>query len=331
MPPAGDPAGEAAAAIGNEPDPHLAGDRSRATDQFQTIFNSVTDGIVIFEPGGRILEANPVVCSRLGYSREELLGMSIMDLDSPGTAALFEGRMRTVLRDRFATFDVEHTRRDGSVMPLEVGSRVIDFEGKTAILSVQRDITARRKAEAEAEAQRRYIEELLEAIPTPIIAKDLEGRIQQCNSAFLKALGRTRSEVIGSTVREMGLANSDHFEALDQEVIESGEVRQQEAWTPTATGTGRMLLTRAPMKTGDGSVRGTITTAMDITERYMAEQALRKSEERFRTLFEKAGDAIFIVDTTGRFLEANKAAADSLGYTPEELRQMSVPDIRPPG
>ena len=299
-------------------------------DQFRTIFNSVADGILIFEPNGRIIEANAVVVERLGYTREELLAMTVLEIDAPEAAKLFEGRIARLIHEGPASFELEHVRKDGSILPLEVRSRVIEYEGKPAILSVQRDITERRRAQEVAEEQSRFFTELLEAIPTPIVAKDIEGRIQHSNSVFLHNLHVTREEAIGRTIREIGLVEAESFRALDDAVIATGQVQQSEAWLPLIEGARRMIMTRAPLRRADGSVRGTITTALDITERYEAEQALRQSEERFRTLFESASDSIFMTDTDGQFLDVNRAAAERLGYTKAEMSSMSLADICPP-
>ena len=295
--------------------------------QFRTIFNSVTDGILIFDPSGRIIEANRVVHDRLGYTRDELLAMNVLQLDNSASAALFRERIDSVVRRGFATFEIEHVRRDGSILPLEVASRAIQFRGHLAILSVQRDITDRRHAEATEHDRNRFIQELLDAIPAPIAAKDPDGRIRYCNEAFLFASGQTREQVIGSTMKELGVADAAANEREDRAVMRTGEVRQSDKWFETPAGPKRMILTRSPLRRDDGSVSGTVTSAVDITERFEAEQAVRQSEARFRTLFEKAGDAIFIIDPSGHFVEVNSAAANSLGYTLSELRKMGVSDI----
>jgi PAS domain S-box-containing protein len=308
--------------------PHSASPTS--ADQFRTIFESVTDGILIFEPDGRIIEVNPVVCERLGYTREQLLTMSILQLDTSESAGLFESRIARVLREGEARFEVEHVRKDGSVLPLEVGSRVMEFDGRTAILSVQRDITERRRAQADAQEQSRFVTELLDAIPAPIVAKDIEGRIRLCNRAFSDGSARRRGDILGKTIGEMLGSDASELDALDRAVIETGLPKQQEVTMPVADRLRRVLLTRSALRASDGAAMGTVTTAVDITDRYEAEQALRQSEERFRTLFESASDSIFMADPTGRFLDVNRAAAECLGYTKAEMLSMGLADICAP-
>ncbi len=77
----------------------------------------------------------------------------------------------------------------------------------------------------------------------------------------------------------------------------------------------------------DPNIRGIVVNARDITERREAEERLRRSEERFRNLFENAADAVFVHDLEGNFVDVNGRACESLGYTREELLGMSVPDV----
>ena len=300
---------------------------STSADLFRTIFNSVTDGILIFDINGRILEANQVLCDRLEYSRDELLAMDILQIDTAASGALFQERLGQILSQGYATFEVEHLRRDGTTIPLEVGSRAIEYDGVPAVLSVQRDITERRRAEAQARQQASFFEQLLDAIPSPIVAKSADGRIRLANRAFLASVGRTREEVLGSTIAEIGLAEAPQWLELDQTVLETGEVVQSETWTPQADGARRLIISRAPYRDEEHRIVGTIATAVDITARYLAEQGLRQSEERFRTLFESASDAIYMIDANGRFIEANRSGAEGLGYTQEEMRQLALADI----
>ena len=94
---------------------------------------------------------------RLGYSRDELLQMSLMDIESPDYAAMVKGKIQELLIEKHLFFEGAHIRRDGSVIPIELSSRLIQYEGQPAVLSITRDITIRKRAE---EALKRLNEEL---------------------------------------------------------------------------------------------------------------------------------------------------------------------------
>jgi PAS domain S-box-containing protein len=311
---------------------HEAEEAVRESDtRMKTIFDSVADGIAIYDPGGAILEANQVMCDRLGYSREQLLGLTIQEIDTPESAALFPGRVAEIVRAGFSTFEVRHRRRDGSTIPIEAGSRLIEFRGKPAVLSVQRDISDRKKAEDSIRQQARFLQQLLDAIPIPITAKGTDGRVTITNRAFTNGPGLARPDTIGTVLDELDRASYALHKSHDDAVLAGGPIQVYEAPALVADGlVRRMVMTKAPLLAEDGTVNGVVSAALDITDRFEAEQGLRRSEERFRALFENAADSIFMWDPQGSFIEANQAACDRLGYSHEELLAMSPVDLDTP-
>lgn len=119
----------------------------RSEAKFRLMFNSANDAMFILNLQGQFLEVNQVTCDRLQYTRDELLQMTVKDLDPPEFAARVGERIRQTLEDGYAVFETAHIRRDGVVIPVEVSARAIDYESEPAILSVVRDITERKQAE----------------------------------------------------------------------------------------------------------------------------------------------------------------------------------------
>lgn len=126
-------------------------------EKFRTLFDNASDGIIIHDLDARILEVNRVTCERLGYSRDELLLMSLMDIESPDYAAMVKGKIQELLIEKHLFFEGAHIRRDGSVIPIELSSRLIQYDSQPAVLSITRDITIRKRAE---DALKRLNEEL---------------------------------------------------------------------------------------------------------------------------------------------------------------------------
>jgi len=117
----------------------------KSEKKFRDIFNNSADSIFIHDVKGNIIEVNDVACERLGYSREEMLKLSVLDIDSPDTDHLAFKRIRKIKKDGKYTFEAVHRRKDGSEFPVEVNARFIDYGDKTAMLSIVRDISARKK------------------------------------------------------------------------------------------------------------------------------------------------------------------------------------------
>jgi two-component system, cell cycle sensor histidine kinase and response regulator CckA len=132
---------------------HAAEQALRLSEEhFRAIFDNAGDAIAIYRPDGTIVEANRLLCERLGYSHEELLAMTVAQLDAPESAALLKDRVAQVMSGGTPQFEVIHVSSDGTRIPVEVVSRRIDFRGEPAVLTVQRDITDRKRAEAERTA-----------------------------------------------------------------------------------------------------------------------------------------------------------------------------------
>ncbi|MGD2295930.1 MAG: PAS domain S-box protein [Candidatus Aminicenantes bacterium] len=115
--------------------------------RYRMIFDKTNDGIVIHEPEGKILDVNKNMYTRLGYTREEMLKMKLSDLVSQEFSGKIRGRTRELEDEGVAVFESGDIRKDGTVMPVEVSARSIDYRGQKAILSVVRDITQRKMAE----------------------------------------------------------------------------------------------------------------------------------------------------------------------------------------
>jgi PAS domain S-box-containing protein len=124
--------------------------------KYRDLFEAVTDGIFIADVQGRILEANDAACRQLGYTREELLALSLPDF-----APDFEGagtRRIDAMRDTGrARFEALHRRKDGSTIPVDLATVVVDFQGRKAFLGVARDVTERNRAQEERDQLERRL------------------------------------------------------------------------------------------------------------------------------------------------------------------------------
>ena len=107
------------------------------------------DNFLLLDASGRIVQANDAAVAAYGYSRQELLGMTITDLRAPGSRATVDRDWKAAARGDGALFETTYLRKDGSTLHAEVGSRLIDVDGSEYRVSFARDITARRAAEAQ--------------------------------------------------------------------------------------------------------------------------------------------------------------------------------------
>ena len=166
--------------------------------RYKTLFDSAGDAIFIYDLQGYFLGVNRVAWERLGYTQEELLQMTAMDIGSPEYTELMPERIDQ-LRQRGQTFhETVHVRRDGTVIPVELNSRIIEYRGIPAVLSIARDITDRKRAE---EALQKAHDEL-------------ELRVEERTAELTAANKRLRQEIIERRWAEEGLRYRVELERL---------------------------------------------------------------------------------------------------------------------
>ncbi len=156
---------------------------------------------------------------------------------------------------------------------------------------------------------------LAENLPDGMLVLDAEGRVVDTNPAADELLG-VAGEVVGRAMGEL----VDRWPAL-KEQLEKGSPQQTEVRSEQGTWLEVRML---PLTGRAGFAGGELVIVRDITARARAQQALRESEERFRLLFERLADAVFITTYEGRIVEANEAATIQTGYSRRELKDLNV-------
>jgi PAS domain S-box-containing protein len=190
-----------------------------------------------------------------------------------------------------------------------------------------------RRVAAETEIRRatNLLKAVADGTPDGVFVKDLQGRYLLFNEAASRFVGRPVGEVLGrddaaffSPEEARGVMESD------RQVLESGEAQTAEEVLTSAGVTRTYQAIKAPYRDGRGNLIGIVGISRDITERKKAEEALRASEGRYRTLFEYAPDGIVIADSESYYIDANASALRMLGYTRGEFIGLHASDIVAP-
>ncbi len=203
----------------------------------------------------------------------------------------------------------------------------VDDDGKTVgLVGIHTDVTERRRMEDALRENEVIFSSFLEHSPVYVFFKDKNVRSLRLSKNYEQMLGMPIDVMLGKTMDELfpsELAKS--MVADDLRILNEGQpVHVVEELD------GRMYETTKFPIFKDGKPDMLAGFTLDITDRVRAERALRESEARYRALFERANDAIFIEDREDRIIDVNHRACELLGYTREELLQMRVPDLIAP-
>lgn len=131
----------------------------------QALFEYASDPIFILDTEGKIIEANAAACHSLGYSMTELIGKDIVQIKSPAYTARIPEVINVIKEKKQAIFEHEHRRKDGSIFPVEISSRLIELPDGIVIQSINRDITNRKKVEEELRTSMRFNKLLMDSLP----------------------------------------------------------------------------------------------------------------------------------------------------------------------
>ncbi|MFZ5570821.1 MAG: PAS domain S-box protein [Thermodesulfobacteriota bacterium] len=283
--------------------------------------------ITIHDTGGTFLFANKMTWELHGYSsKDAFMALSLRDLDVPESAAMLAERVRLISEQGEARFEVAHYRRDGSIFPLEVLAKEIEWEGRPAILSIAADITARKQAEAALRESEELFRKFLEEAPDGVYMNDLEGNFLYGNRKAEEIIGYSREELIGRNFLELPiLAESSLPRAAEllQANIEDQSTGPDELELIARDGR-RIPVEINTSVTHHSGKKIVLAFVRDTTERKKSEKALRNSEAEYRALYEGAAIGIFHSTFEGRFLDVNPALAKMLGYSspPEVLNSI---------
>ncbi len=216
---------------------------------------------------------------------------------------------------------------------IALANTTLDLE--KANIELRKEMTERKQSGEALRESEHKLSTHLQNTSVGAISWDMDYKIVEWNPAAETIFGHTKEEALGK--HSVGLLLSEGLrgfvEGIFQDLL-SGKGGSRNI-NENITKDGRRIICdwyNTVLKDADGKVIGMTALVNDITERMQTEEALQKSEKQYRTLFEKINDAIFIVEKdTGRYLDANKAAAELTGRTLEELKQLTVHDITPEG
>jgi PAS domain S-box-containing protein len=302
---------------------------------FRALLDQSNDSIKVIDPDSlRFLDANEKACAELGYSREELLSMSVFDIDPTVNENLIEQARQRWRDTEFAVMEAVHRRKDGTTFPVEVNIRRVKLDREYCI-SISRDITDRKRADDRLREFERVVENLEEMIGVV----NREYRYVIVNRAFLSYREMTKEQVVGRSVAEV--LNPDIFASVLKEKLDKcfrGDIVNFELkYDYPKLGERQLAITYLPVE-GPSGIDRVACVLRDVTEHNRAVQALRESEARERarakelqTVLEAVPVPVLIAhDPACRRITANLAGYQQMRIPPgTSFSRSGPPEAQP--
>jgi diguanylate cyclase (GGDEF)-like protein/PAS domain S-box-containing protein/putative nucleotidyltransferase with HDIG domain len=304
-------------------------------EKLRFMFKSIIDAVVVVDLEGKILEVNDAGLILTGYNnRDDLIGVNAFDF------VVEEDREKsfTDMMDSFKVgpgFLVQYRfkNKHGDLLFVEArGGMVFNASGEvTGFIVIVRDITERKRMEQALRDSEEKLRLTFESIEDAIVVIDLNGYITDLNEATLRIGGYThKSQVIGRNAFEL-IAPKDFnlvMEDLKNRIAGRPKERMEYSIQPKGVKSIDVELTASTIHDEKDNPAGYIAVLRDITERKLAENQLRESEQKYKELVEREKDVIFSINESGIITSVNYAVT-MWGYNPDEIIGRPYADFVP--
>jgi PAS domain S-box-containing protein len=306
----------------------------QATQRFiDRVLDTISDPIFVKDEQHRWIVLNRAACQFIGRKRENLIGKTDHDFFSRQDADRFREKDNLVFTTGVEQ-EQEQSFTDGSGVLRTVLTKkalLADRSGNKVLIATMRDITHRKATEEALQESEKRLQTFFNNAPAIVYIKNLAGKYLLINRKFETVINISRVDVLGKT--DYDLFPEDIAEAFrdnDRQALESELPLYREEVLTLEDGVHTYFSAKFPLIDSNGIAYATCGIATDISDRKLAEAALRDSEERFRTAFEQAAVGIVQTDLKGQFRQINQKFCEIVGYSDTELFNQTLVDITYP-
>jgi PAS domain S-box-containing protein len=307
--------------------------RRQSEDKFAKAFHGTPDAIIISRlSDGRVVEVNDGFTQLSGYTREEVLASSTIALQLWATPADRERCIALLRHDgKVSGLEFAFRNRAGAFLECRYSGTIIEVNGEAHTLSLIHDLTEQHRAAAAVKTSEALLRNILNNMQDAYVRTGADGRFVMVNPAAVRMYGYDSVEEMIGLPAAVLYAESANREALFEELHRAGYVNDRVGLGRRKDGSTLWVSLSAHFyRDAAGNVIGSEGFMRDITERKQAAEALRESEERYRTLFDRANEGICLLSANGDLVSVNESYARMHGYRVEEMLPRNLQALTAP-
>ncbi|MFH0733490.1 MAG: PAS domain S-box protein [bacterium] len=293
----------------------------KTRNNFDLFFNTIQDLLFVLDTEGKMLHINNTVCNRLGFKREELIGKSVLEIHPPEYKKETLKIVTKIVKGEIDFCPIPILTKNGVKIPVE--TRVVqgEWDGKPAIFGVTKDIS-KLKISEEKFASAFHSGSVIMAI-----SKVDDGTFIEVNEAFINVLGYSQDEIINHTSNELNLFDElQNRQTVNEMFVKNGKVTNIEIIVRKKDNTFLTGLFSAD-KIMVGDTICWLTSMVDVTELKNALEALRVSENKYRSIFENVQDVFYQTDINGIIIDISPSIEKYSGFSRKDLIGQSVEKV----
>jgi len=314
---------------------HLEQERKKSEEKFSRIFRGspVAMAIANLSDSNRLLDVNEAWEQMIGYSREEAIGRSRVELGMVEPSLSGQVFPRVLANGRVTGFECTFRRKNGEIATGVVSLDLIEVDGEQWVISSTIDITGRILAAEETLRNEERLRLLLNATSDGVWDWHVPSDAAEFTPRCAEMLGRNAEKLPGKFHEWLESLHPEDeaafCKALEDHFADLGEFAVEYRMKHALTGNWHWILARGSVVERDSEGRPVrmVGTYSDVNDRKLAEQRVQESEAQYRSLVEQASDGIVIKQADGRFREVNTAFCQMLGYSRDELLGMRMDQL----
>ncbi len=301
----------------------------------RTLTEKSVAGIYVVQDGRfRFMNAN--AASYAGYKVSAIVGMKADAIVHPEDRTLVKKNARAMLRgERTSPHEFRILSKKGHVRWVLETVTSIMYNGRPAILGNSMDITERKVAEERLQESERRLADIIDFLPDATMAIDLEGKVIAWNRAIEEMTGVTAEDMLGKGDYEYALPFYDSRRPLLADLVLNPDVKMEQNYSIVRKekdiliaeveirdmkGKRAILWGKAsPLYNSKGHIMGAIETIRDVTDRRLAEEALRESERRLADIIDFLPEATLVIDRNGKVIAWNRAIEEMTGVSAKDM------------